>query len=82
MNMSFFLLLVTLLWLAYITSWNGHVLALLGINAALWATMIWFVMEISRVQTNPENMPGQDPLLDAGAAAPAPGETEETKKSR
>ncbi|RSH81002.1 SMK killer toxin resistance protein [Apiotrichum porosum] len=63
MNISFALLLLTLFGLMILSSWNLHVVALFVINAALWATMMWFVQEISKVQTNPENMPTGDPLL-------------------
>jgi len=45
MNISFFLLLVTLFGLAFLSNWNIHVLALIGINACLWAAMVWWVVE-------------------------------------
>lgn len=41
MNVSFFLLLLTLAALAFLTSWNKHVLLLLGVTALLWASMLW-----------------------------------------
>ncbi|KLT45819.1 hypothetical protein CC85DRAFT_239911 [Cutaneotrichosporon oleaginosum] len=60
MNVCFFLLLITLFGLAAITNWDKHVLALLVTSTILWAAMIWFVMMITAVQTNPENMPNTD----------------------
>jgi hypothetical protein len=41
MNLSFFFLLITLFGLAFLTDWNGHVLALIGVNLGLWAAMVW-----------------------------------------
>lgn len=41
MNVSFFMLLLVLFALAFLTGWNKHVLALFGISGFLWATMVW-----------------------------------------
>lgn len=43
MNVSFFLLVITLFGLAVITHWNVHVLSLLGISTLLWGAMVWYV---------------------------------------
>lgn len=42
MNVSFFALILVLVALAFLTSWNGHVLLLLGLTSALWAAMVWY----------------------------------------
>ncbi|KAL7425208.1 hypothetical protein Q5752_000896 [Cryptotrichosporon argae] len=57
MNVSFFLLILTLFGLAFLTSWNKHVLILLGVSTLLWATMAWFILELTRVQVRRDNMP-------------------------
>ncbi|WVQ84521.1 hypothetical protein IAT38_006675 [Cryptococcus sp. DSM 104549] len=62
MNLCFFFLILTLFALAFLTGWNKHVLMLLGVSALLWGSMAWFVLELTRVQTLPNNMP---PALDA-----------------
>jgi cbb3-type cytochrome oxidase subunit 3 len=43
MNASFFLLILSLLFLGYMTRWNKHVLFLMLISTGLWMTMIWYV---------------------------------------
>ncbi|KAL1412539.1 hypothetical protein Q8F55_000285 [Vanrija albida] len=75
MNISFFLLILCLTFTAYVSNWNKHVLFLLFTSFLLWMAMVWFVMEITRVQNNPENAPPADPLLAAPAA-------DETRKDR
>jgi len=41
MNVSFFLLLIVLFGLAFLTNWNFHVLMMLVVSALLWGSMIW-----------------------------------------
>lgn len=43
MNVSFFLLILVLIALAFLTGWNQHVLLLLGVTILLWASMAWYV---------------------------------------
>lgn len=43
MNVSFFLLLIVLFGLAFLTGWNFHVVMMLVVSALLWASMIWSV---------------------------------------
>ena len=43
MNVSFFLLILVLFALAFLTSWNKHVLVLMGVSTLLWASMAWSV---------------------------------------
>ncbi len=43
MNVSFFLLILTLFALAYLTKWNAHVLMLMGVSTLLWGAMMWYV---------------------------------------
>jgi predicted MFS family arabinose efflux permease len=43
MNVSFFLLLIVLFGLAFLTNWNFHVLMMLVVSALLWGSMIWLV---------------------------------------
>lgn len=81
MNLCFFLLVLTLFALAFLTGWNKHVLLLFGVTICLWGSMMWcvilracfyicvvnrshtgihlhrFVMEITKVQTRPDNLP-------------------------
>ncbi|GHJ86957.1 hypothetical protein NliqN6_3359 [Naganishia liquefaciens] len=57
MNFSFLALIITLAAMAFLTSYNGHVLFLMAVSTGLWITMIWFVAEISKVQTQPQNAP-------------------------
>ncbi|KAK1923671.1 ER protein Pkr1-domain-containing protein [Papiliotrema laurentii] len=78
MNVSFFLLLLTLAALAFLTSWNKHVLLLLGVTALLWASMLWFVMELTKVQTRPDNMP----LMDGSTPEGSNTQPSETKKDQ
>ncbi|ORX37623.1 hypothetical protein BD324DRAFT_622664 [Kockovaella imperatae] len=75
MNICFFLLLVILFALAVLTSWNKHVLLLLGVTSLFWFSMLWFIAEISKVQTRPDNMPPVDVDPPTSAAA-------ESKKDR
>ncbi|WRT69781.1 uncharacterized protein IL334_006772 [Kwoniella shivajii] len=82
MNLSFFFLLLTLFGLSVLTQWNKHVLALLGVTALLWGAMIWFVLELTKVQTRPDNMP---PTLDLDPALSGTDQVdpvEEKKKDR
>jgi len=44
MNVSFFLLLIVLFGLAFLTQWNIHVIMMLVCSACLWAAMIWSVI--------------------------------------
>ncbi|KAK8849742.1 hypothetical protein IAR55_005077 [Kwoniella newhampshirensis] len=76
MNLCFFLLVLTLFALAFLTGWNKHVLLLFGVTICLWGSMIWFVMEITKVQTRPDNMP---PTFDPDSAAPESTGSEESK---
>jgi hypothetical protein len=46
MNVSFFLLLVVLFGLAFLTDWDFHVLMMLVVSTLLWASMIWQVMSL------------------------------------
>ncbi|OCF35162.1 hypothetical protein I316_03204 [Kwoniella heveanensis BCC8398] len=57
MNLCFFFLLLTLFGLYVLTGWNKHVLLLLGVTTLLWGSMVWFVMELTKVQNRPDNMP-------------------------
>lgn len=95
MNISFFLLLITLFGLAAITNWNQHVLSLLAISSVLWASMVWyvlppapsdtrrFVMQLTAVQTNPENMPSTDMTIPAeGEGAESAISPPETRKDQ
>lgn len=44
MNISFFFLIIVLFALAFLTSWNPHVLLLLGVTTLLWGAMVWYVL--------------------------------------
>ncbi|WWC95438.1 hypothetical protein V866_002301 [Kwoniella sp. B9012] len=82
MNLCFFFLLLTLFGLAVLTQWNKHVLLLLAVTALLWASMMWFVLELTKVQNRPDNMP--PPTLDLDPTI-SPGQSEideEKKKNR
>ncbi|WVQ66428.1 uncharacterized protein L199_004609 [Kwoniella botswanensis] len=82
MNLCFFFLLLTLFGLAVLTQWNKHVLLLLGVTALLWGSMMWFVLELTKVQNRPDNMP--PPTLDL-IPTMSPGQSEidkEKKKDR
>ena len=71
MNVSFFLLLIVLFGLAFLTNWNFHVLMMLVVSALLWGSMIWsvpfsaclrllitrFVIEMQKIPARPDNMP-------------------------
>ncbi|WVF68536.1 hypothetical protein IAT40_003304 [Kwoniella sp. CBS 6097] len=57
MNLCFFFLILTLFALYVLTGWNKHVLLLLGVTTLLWGSMVWFVMELTKVQNRPDNMP-------------------------
>ncbi|WWD04211.1 hypothetical protein V865_002278 [Kwoniella europaea PYCC6329] len=79
MNLCFFFLLLTLFGLAVLTQWNKHVLLLLGVTALLWGSMMWFVLELTKVQSRPDNMP--PPTLDLDPTiSPAQDEVEQEKK--
>ena len=41
MNVSFFLLIITLFGLAFLTDWNKHVIILMLVSCGFWMTMIW-----------------------------------------
>lgn len=47
MNVSFFFLILVLFALAFLTSWNKHVLFLLGVTTLLWAAMLWSVHHLA-----------------------------------
>ncbi|KAG0139559.1 hypothetical protein CROQUDRAFT_675065 [Cronartium quercuum f. sp. fusiforme G11] len=49
MDLSFFGLILTLAALAFITSANPHVLALILVAICLWLSVRWFVAELARV---------------------------------
>ncbi|KAK6908852.1 hypothetical protein L486_01504 [Kwoniella mangroviensis CBS 10435] len=81
MNLCFFFLLLTLFGLAVLTQWNKHVLLLLGVTALLWGSMMWFVLELTKVQSRPDNMPPATLDLDlSGSPAPGQNEVEQEKK--
>jgi len=50
MNLAFYGLFLSLFGLAFVTSWNVHVLALSAVAVALYASITWFVAELGRVQ--------------------------------
>lgn len=41
MNVSFFLLLIVLFGLAFLTGWDFHVIMMLVVSTCLWAAMVW-----------------------------------------
>lgn len=43
MNVSFFLLLIVLFGLAFVTNWDFHVIMMLVLSTVFWAAMIWYV---------------------------------------
>jgi hypothetical protein len=47
MNVSFFFLILVLFALAFLTSWNKHVLFLSGVTTLLWAAMLWSVYHLT-----------------------------------
>ncbi|KAF6762776.1 hypothetical protein DFP72DRAFT_1061026 [Ephemerocybe angulata] len=49
LNGAFAALLVILLVLAFLTSWNPHIFALIVIELALWASVKWFVEELRKM---------------------------------
>jgi archaellum biogenesis protein FlaJ (TadC family) len=51
MNISFFFLILVLFALAFLTSWNPHVLLLLGVTTLLWGAMMWYVLHIHPERT-------------------------------
>jgi len=51
MNASFFLLILSLLFLGYMTRWNKHVLFLMLISTGQWMTMIWYVSQTTKTQS-------------------------------
>ncbi|WWC65912.1 uncharacterized protein I303_108534 [Kwoniella dejecticola CBS 10117] len=69
MNLCFFFLLLTLFGLAVLTQWNKHVLMLLGVTALFWGSMMWFVLELTKVQNRPDNMPPSSLDLDVDSAS-------------
>lgn len=48
MDISFLALILTLIGLAFITSANPHVIALILVAICLWLSIRWFVAELSR----------------------------------
>ncbi|WVW86846.1 hypothetical protein I302_108901 [Kwoniella bestiolae CBS 10118] len=85
MNLCFFFLLLTLFGLAVLTHWNKHVLMLLGVTALLWGSMMWFVLELTKVQNRPDNMPPPSDLdlnLDPSKSPEQDVIVEEKKKDR
>ncbi|KAJ6629188.1 hypothetical protein B0H10DRAFT_2209107 [Mycena sp. CBHHK59/15] len=46
LDLAFIFLLFILLTLAFLTSWNPHIFALIAIELALWASVKWFVNEL------------------------------------
>ncbi|KAK0490548.1 hypothetical protein IW261DRAFT_20230 [Armillaria novae-zelandiae] len=46
LDLSFAVLLVVLVLLLFLTSGNVHIIALIGIELALWASVKWFVHEL------------------------------------
>ncbi|OXC70842.1 hypothetical protein AYX13_00827 [Cryptococcus neoformans] len=77
MNGCFFLLILTLFALAFLTQWNKHVLLLLAVTLLLWGSMAWFILELTRVQSRPNNMP---PPIDLDALEDKPAD--ESKKEK
>ncbi|KIR59225.1 hypothetical protein I314_04740 [Cryptococcus bacillisporus CA1873] len=77
MNVCFVLLILTLFALAFLTQWNKHVLLLLGVTLLLWGSMAWFVLELTRVQNRPDNMP---PPIDLDSLEDSPAD--ESKKEK
>ncbi|AAW45358.2 hypothetical protein CNI01800 [Cryptococcus deneoformans JEC21] len=77
MNGCFFLLILTLFALAFLTQWNKHVLLLLAVTLLLWGSMAWFVLELTRVQSRPNNMP---PPIDLDSLKDSPAD--ESKKEQ
>ncbi|WWC92880.1 uncharacterized protein L201_007842 [Kwoniella dendrophila CBS 6074] len=86
MNLCFFFLCLTLFALAVLTYWNKHVLMLLGVTTLLWGSMAWFVLELTKVQNRPDNMPPTtldlDPSDRAGSSTIKDDIVEEKKKDR
>ncbi|KAI5452391.1 hypothetical protein NCC49_000951 [Naganishia albida] len=80
MNFSFLALILTLLGMAFLTNWNKHVLFLMAVSSGLWATMIWFVAEITRVQTQPQNAP--PPMMDGSIPSASARTTADLLTSR
>ncbi|WVR07986.1 hypothetical protein IAU60_005029 [Kwoniella sp. DSM 27419] len=70
MNLSFFFLVLTLFALAFLTGWNKHVLMLFGVTILLWGSMAWFVLELTKVQSRPDNMPPAMELVDDSPSDP------------
>ncbi|KAH9940560.1 hypothetical protein B0H21DRAFT_754583 [Amylocystis lapponica] len=50
LDCAFALLLIVFVALAFATRWNVHLLALITIECALWASVKWFVHELQKVQ--------------------------------
>ncbi|WVO18512.1 hypothetical protein L204_106231 [Cryptococcus depauperatus] len=63
MNLCFFLLVLTLIGLAILTQGNRHVLLLIGMTTFLWGSMVWFVAELTRLQSRPDNLPPPSDFL-------------------
>ncbi|KAK4685033.1 hypothetical protein P7C73_g5127, partial [Tremellales sp. Uapishka_1] len=82
MNISFLLLVITLFGLGFLTAWNKHVLVMIVASTVLWGMMMWFVMEISRVQGRSDNLPLADIDLDSASAGIAGQETATTDETR
>jgi hypothetical protein len=106
MNASFLLLILTLFGLAFLTSWNKHVIFMMFCSTLLWGAMIWyslftkavgyaeldnrFVVEITRTQLRPDNLPvepekeegGETKIRDTVLSAVGTVEEQEGKKDR
>jgi len=55
MNLSFYGLFVTLAGLAYVTSFNKHVLLLSAVAVALFLSIQWFIVELKRLEEQNKN---------------------------
>ncbi|WVQ96077.1 hypothetical protein IAU59_003178 [Kwoniella sp. CBS 9459] len=82
MNLCFFFLILTLFGLYALTGWNKHVLLLLGVTSLLWGSMVWFVMELTKVQNRPDNMPPSLSLDDMDITSDPVVTSVEPKKDR
>ncbi|TFK43140.1 hypothetical protein BDQ12DRAFT_674468 [Crucibulum laeve] len=49
---AFIFLLLVLLSLAYLTSGNPHIFALIGIELCLWGSVKWFISELQKAQAS------------------------------
>ncbi|PPQ95508.1 hypothetical protein CVT26_008536 [Gymnopilus dilepis] len=51
---AFLLLLLLFITLAFVTSGNPHIFALMGIELCLWASVKWFVYELKKIPVSEE----------------------------